>query len=71
MKPDLKTETILQAYRKDVEKFARNAYLQTIALKREIETVKINPEDKMMILLHCINLLTSSERRETGTEPQK
>ncbi len=62
MTPDPRTEQILQNYRKEVEKFARNAYLQTIALKREIDQVKINPEDKMTILIHCINLLTGKEK---------
>lgn len=62
MTPDPRTEAILQSYRKDVEKFARSAYLQTLSLKREIDAVKINPEDKLTILIHCINLLTGKER---------
>jgi len=62
MTPDPRTETILQNYRKDVEKFARNAYLQALALKKDLDTVKINPEDKMTILIHCINLLTGKEK---------
>lgn len=72
MIPDPKTEAILTNYRKDVEKFARNAYLQTIALKREIDSVRINPEDKLTILLHCVNLLTGREKAEkTSTDGQK
>jgi hypothetical protein len=62
MSLDQRTETILKDYRKDVEKFARSAYLQALALKKEIDTVKINPEDKMTILIHCINLLTGKEK---------
>jgi hypothetical protein len=62
MTPDPRTEQLLQTYRKDVEKFARNAYLQTLALKKDLEVSKINPEDKLTILLHCVNLLTGKER---------
>jgi hypothetical protein len=70
MNKDPRTEQILQVYRKDVEKFARSAYLQTLALKKEIDEVRINPEDKMTILIHCINLLTGKERQvEKNTPP--
>lgn len=62
MTPDPRTEQLLQSYRKDVEKFARNAYLQTLALKKDLEASKINQEDKLTILLHCVNLLTGRER---------
>lgn len=56
---DPKSETLLKTYRKEVEKTARGLYLQTMAIRREIETVRINSEDKYSILLNCINLLTS------------
>ena len=69
MIPDPRTEQILQSYRKDVEKFARSAYLQTLALKKEIDLVRINPEDKMMILIHCINLLTGKEKPAEKNTP--
>lgn len=66
---DPRTEAILKDYRKQVEKIARSSYLQTLALKREIELSKINPEDQMQIVLHCINLLTGRETPKT--EPEK
>lgn len=66
---DPRTEAILKDYRKQVEKIARSSYLQTLALKREIELSKINPEDQMQIVLHCINLLTGHETPKT--EPEK
>ena len=55
---DPKSQTLLQAYSKDVEKIARGVYLQTISIRKEIDLSKINPEDKAIILLNCINLLT-------------
>jgi hypothetical protein len=56
---DPKSETLLKTYRKEVEKTARGLYLQTVAIRREIERVRINPEDKYAILINCINLLTT------------
>lgn len=47
-----------------VEKTARNLYLQTLALRKELETSKINPEDKHEILLHCVGLLISKESKK-------
>jgi len=55
---DPKTEALLSNYRKEVEKLARGIYLQAVAIKREIDFSKINPEDKSAILVNCINLLS-------------
>jgi hypothetical protein len=55
---DPKTEALLTNYRKEVEKLARGIYLQAVAIKREIDFSKINPEDKSAILVNCINLLS-------------
>jgi len=55
---DPKTEALLTNYRKEVEKLARGIYLQAVAIKREIDLSKINPEDKSAILVNCINLLS-------------
>lgn len=61
---DTKTESLLQNYRKEVEKTARTIYLQAIALKKELSSSKINPEDKLTILMHSINILTTEEKAE-------
>jgi hypothetical protein len=61
---DPKTEALLQNYRKEVEKVARTVYLQAIALKNELNLAKINPEDRLTILMHSINLLTAEEKAE-------
>jgi hypothetical protein len=61
---DPKTEALLQNYRKEVEKTARTIYLQTIALKRELNSSKINPEDRLAILMHSIGILTTEEKIE-------
>lgn len=63
MSTDPRTEAILQNYRKEVEKLARNIYLQAIALKNELNSAKINPEDRLTIMMHSINLITSEERK--------
>jgi len=55
---DPKTEALLTNYKKEVEKLARGIYLQAVAIKREIDLSKINPEDKSAILVNCINLLS-------------
>ena len=60
---DPKTEAILQNYRKEVEKLARTVYLQAIALKNELNSTKINPEDRLTILMHSINILTGEEKK--------
>ena len=59
---DPKTEAILQNYRKEVEKTARTIYLQAIALKKELKSSMINPEDRLIILMHSISILTTEER---------
>ena len=61
---DPKTEALLQNYRKGVEKTARTIYLQAIALKKELDSSRINPEDRLTILMHSINILTSEEKIE-------
>jgi hypothetical protein len=61
---DPKTEALLQNYRKEVEKLARTIYLQAIALKKELNSAKINPEDRLTILMHSISLLTTEEKTE-------
>ena len=61
---DPKTEALLQNYRKEVEKIARTVYLQAIALKNELNSAKINPEDRLTILMHSISLLTTEEKTE-------
>lgn len=55
---DPRSETLLKEYNKEVEKLARGLYLQTIALRKEIDVSRINPDDKYAIVLNCINLLT-------------
>jgi hypothetical protein len=58
---DPRTEELLSVYRKEVEKLARGLYLQTIAVKKELENSAVNPEDKHRILLHCIGLLINND----------
>jgi len=58
---DSRTEELLSVYRKEVEKLARGIYLQTIAVKKELENSAVNPEDKHRILLHCIGLLINND----------
>jgi hypothetical protein len=58
---DPRTEELLSVYRKEVEKLARGIYLQTIAVKKELENSAVNPEDKHRILLHCIGLLINND----------
>jgi hypothetical protein len=60
---DIRNEDPLKAYRQEVEKLARNVYLQAIAIKNEISSSKINPEDRSSILLHVISLLTSTNKK--------
>lgn len=61
---DLRTQELLKDYRKGVEKIARGAYLQAIALKNEIENNGLNLEDQQTILLHCIGLLTGRDTKK-------
>lgn len=63
MVTDPKTEALLQTYRQEVEKLARGIYLKAISIKNELGTAKINPEDKLTILMHTVNLLTGEERK--------
>ena len=58
---DQRTEELLSVYRKEVEKLARGLYLQTLAVKKELNNSAVNPEDKHRILLHCIGLLINND----------
>ena len=58
---DPRTEELLSVYRKEVEKLARGLYLQTLAVKKELNNSAVNPEDKHRILLHCIGLLINND----------
>jgi len=57
----IRNEDPLKVYRQEVEKLARNVYLQGIAIRNEINSSKINPEDRLSILMHTINLLTKKD----------
>ena len=59
----IRNEDPLKSYKQEVEKLARNVYLQAIAIRNEIVSTKINPEDRNSILIHVINLLTSSNKK--------
>lgn len=61
---DHRTEELLQDYRKMVEKAAKSLYLQTIALRRELDNTRINPEDKHEILLYCVGILITKENKK-------
>ena len=61
---DQRTQELLKVYRGEVEKLARGIYLQTIAVKKELDNSAVNPEDKHRILLHCIGLLVNSEVKQ-------
>jgi hypothetical protein len=60
---DGKTEALLADYDKAVKKIARNVYLQAEALKRELDSSIINPEDKNTIMLHCISMLVNKSSK--------
>ena len=60
---NIRNEDPLKSYKQEVEKLARNVYLQAIAIRNEIGSSKINPEDRNSILIHVINLLTSSNKK--------
>jgi hypothetical protein len=68
---DPKTEQLLTQYKKEVEKVARGAYLQAIALKNEVLTSKLNPDDRLGILIHCISLLTQPRQAQPTEEKSK
>lgn len=57
----IRNEDPLKEYRQGVEKLARNVYLQAVSIKNELNYSKINPEDKYLIILHTINILTKKE----------
>lgn len=65
---DPKSEALLQSYRKEVEKVARGAYLQSISIRKEVDFSRVNPEDKAIILLNCINLLTKPANEAPKSE---
>jgi hypothetical protein len=58
-----RNEDPLKVYRQEVEKLARNVYLQAISIRNEIGSSKINPEDRSSILIHVISLLTSPNKK--------
>jgi hypothetical protein len=60
---DQKSEALLAEYDKAVKKTARNVYLQAEALKRELDSSIINPEDKNTIMLHCIAMLVNKANK--------
>ena len=60
---NIRNEDPLKSYKQEVEKLARNVYLQAIEIRNEIGSAKINPEDRNSILIHVINLLTSSNKK--------
>lgn len=62
MNTDPRTDALLQNYRQGVEKLARGVYLKAISIKNELDDAKINPEDKLTILMHTVNLLTGEKR---------
>lgn len=55
---DPRSEALLQGYKKEVEKLARAMYIQTIAIRKEVDMSRINPEDKANIIINVIGLLT-------------
>jgi hypothetical protein len=61
---DQRTQELLKVYRGEVEKLARGIYLQTLAVKKELDNSAVNPEDKHQILLHCIGILVNNETKK-------
>jgi hypothetical protein len=61
---DQRTQELLKVYRGEVEKLARGIYLQTIAVKKELDNSAVNQEDKHRILLHCIGILVNNEAKQ-------
>ena len=59
---NIRNEDPLKLYRQEVEKLARNVYLQAIAIRNEVNSSKINPEDRSAIILNVINLLTTNKK---------
>jgi hypothetical protein len=60
---NIRNEDPLKVYKQEVEKLARNVYLQAIAIRNEVGASKINPEDRASILLNVINLLTTTNKK--------
>jgi hypothetical protein len=60
---NIRNEDPLKVYKQEVEKLARNVYLQAIAIRNEVGSSKINPEDRASILLNVINLLTTTNKK--------
>ena len=52
----------IKAYRQDVEKLARGLYLQALSIKKELKGSRVTEEDKLKILMHCIDLLVSPDK---------
>ena len=61
---DQRTHELLKVYRGEVEKLARGIYLQTIAVRKELDSSAVNPEDKHSILLHGIGILVNNETKQ-------
>lgn len=61
---DPRNEDPLKIYKQEVEKLARNSYLQAIAIRNEVMSSKINPEDRSYIILNVVNLLTSASNKK-------
>lgn len=59
----IRTEELLKDYRRGAEKIARGAYLQALALRKDIFNNGLNPEDQQAILIHCIGLLATTEQK--------
>lgn len=55
---DPRSESILREYNKGVEKLARGIYLQLMAIRKDVDNSRINPDDKYAILLNSIHILT-------------
>jgi hypothetical protein len=68
---DPRSEALLKDYNKSVEKLARGVYLQLIAIRKEIDLARINPEDKASILLNSINILTQPHTSFSDGSQQK
>jgi len=60
---NIRNEDHLKVYKQEVEKLARNVYLQAISIRNEVGSSKINPEDRASILLNVINLLTTTNKK--------
>jgi hypothetical protein len=68
---DPRSETILKEYNKGVEKMARGIYLQLMAIRKDIDNSRINPDDKYAILLNAIHILTKPSLPDPPEQPQR